>query len=126
MLYCTAIVLPGTCRLSLLQRHHTAVSAIGYDDKSGLLVIAGDSGNFSSSGGGSGSGHAAGSSGSSSPSAAPAAAFAQEGVTVSVWHLQERELTLKFALGEPQVCGPATQAAAQSSHVEGIHVALCS
>jgi hypothetical protein len=91
---------PAACRL---QRHHTAVSTIGYDDKSGLLVIAGDSGHVSSSSSSSTCGSHASSSSGSSAAAAPAAAFAQEGVTVSVWHLQERELTLKFALGEPQV-----------------------
>jgi hypothetical protein len=36
-------------------------------------------------------------------SAAPSAAFAREGVTVSVWQLQDRHLSLKFALGSPQV-----------------------
>lgn len=96
------------CRLPLLlQRYHAAVSAIGYDDKSGLLVIAGDTGSISSSGNSpsSSSTSASSSSGSnvSSPAAAPSAAFAAEGVTVSVWQLQERQLSLRFALGSPQV-----------------------
>jgi hypothetical protein len=80
----------------LLQRHHTAVSAIGYDDKSGLLVVAGDSGRISSS-------SALSSHSSSSSASAPAAAYAEQGVTVSVWQLQDRQLHLKFALGSPLV-----------------------
>lgn len=86
------------------QRYHAAVSAIGYDDKSGLLVIAGDSGSISSSPSSQGSSSTGSSSGANSP-VAPSAAFAEEGVTVSVWQLQVRQLNLRFALGKPQVRG---------------------
>lgn len=79
-----------------MQRYHTAVSAVGYDDKSGLLVIAGDTGRASSPG-------SSVSPGSSIAGTTTAAAFTVEGVTVSVWQLQERQLHLKFALGTPQV-----------------------
>jgi hypothetical protein len=93
----------------LLQRYHTAVSAIGYDDKSGLLVIAGDSGNTTSSNRSSSSGGSqqSSSSGAVNAAASPAAAFAEEGVTVSVWQLQDRQLNLRFSKGAPKVraCG---------------------
>jgi hypothetical protein len=80
----------------LLQWHHSSVSTIGYDDKSGLLVIAGDGH------GGSSSSAQAASSGAVPAAAAAAAALAAEGVSVSVWQLRERQLQLRFALGAPQ------------------------
>lgn len=90
----------------LLQRYHTAVSAIGYDDKSGLLVIAGDSGSTTSSSRSSSSGGSqqSSSSGAVNAAASPAAAFMEEGVTVSVWQLQDRQLNLRFSKGAAKVC----------------------
>lgn len=107
----------AACVCLPLQRQHTSVSAIGYDEKSGLLVVAGDSGAIagSSSGGsaaGGSSGSSSGSASSSRTEASPADAFAAEGVTVSVWHLQQQgaeehqeqwQLKPRFALGTPQV-----------------------
>jgi len=81
-----------------MQRYHTSVSAIGYDDKSGLLVIAGDGG-----------GSASRSSSGSSVAGGVKAAFAAEGVTVSVWQLQDRQLQHKFHEGSPQVCRQGRQ-----------------
>lgn len=80
-----------------MQRFHTAVSAFGYDVKSGLLVIAGDSGITASSSGG----YSQDSTGD--PPASPAAAFDHEGLTVSVWQLHEQELRPRFHLGKLQV-----------------------
>jgi hypothetical protein len=87
----------------LLQRCHNSVRALGYDDKTGLAVIAGD-GSSSGSGGGSGFGSSSSSSSSGQRGLSSADAFAAEGVTVSAWQLREQELTLKFSLGKPQVC----------------------
>jgi hypothetical protein len=83
--------------LYLLQRCHNSVRALGYDDKTGLVVVAGDGSSSSSSS----LGH--GSSSSSGHGLTSADAFAAEGVTVSAWQLREQELTLKFSLGKPQV-----------------------
>jgi hypothetical protein len=80
---------------------------LGYDDKTGLVVIAGDgSGSSSSSLGYGSSGSSSSSSGQSGLSSADV--FAAEGVTVSAWQLREQELTLKFSLGRPQVGGKFT------------------
>jgi hypothetical protein len=79
----------------LLQRCHSAVRAIGYDDKSGLIIVAGDGGSSSSS---------------SSSLQTSADAFASEGATLSAWQLgrqqqqqqqQRYDLQLKFSLGRP-------------------------
>lgn len=102
-----------------MQRCHTSVRALGYDDKTGLVVIAGDGANLgssSSSGGTSAAaaaatadafiGGRAGSSASRQQALPAADAFAAEGVSVSAWLLQDQQLSLKFALGKRQVgCG---------------------
>ncbi|KAF6265994.1 hypothetical protein COO60DRAFT_637929 [Scenedesmus sp. NREL 46B-D3] len=85
-----------------MQRCHNSVRALGYDDKTGLVVVAGDgSSNNSSLGYGSGS---------DQPCLPSADAFAAEGVTVSAWQLREQQLTLTFSLGRPQP-GPGLLAA---------------
>ncbi|WIA15951.1 hypothetical protein OEZ85_012693 [Tetradesmus obliquus] len=89
-----------------VKRYHNSVRALGYDDKTGLVVLAGDGSSSSSS-----SNLRRGSSSSSSGQGLTSAdAFAAEGVTVSAWQLQEQQLTLKFALGRPQA-GPGLLAA---------------
>jgi hypothetical protein len=90
-------------RFIFLQRCHNSVRALGYDDKTGLVVVAGDGSSSSLSYGSSSSSSSSGQNVMSSVDA-----FAAEGVTVSAWQLREQELTLKFSLGKPQVGGKFT------------------
>lgn len=93
--------------------YHSSVSAIAYDDKSGLLLVAGDGSSSGSSAAMPAASVAPGSGGGDA-----AAAFAAEGVSVSVWQLRERQLQLKFALGAPKVCeGAAPQGIRSPSQV---------